>query len=142
MEQGAGSPAGVQFGQKIDGEPAFVGTESAGCPFGAVGIVDRNEGRFAAHGEAHIARAEIGVDDVAESGDLVPLLFRIGPGDARRFEDAMHGHAMAKLGFAFLEHAGNRRGAGGIGSAGKRNVTFTGEETGGGIEADPSGAGR
>ncbi len=51
-------------------------------------------------------------------------------------------HLVRELGFAGIESAGDGRGAGGVRRAGERDVAFAGEQAGGGIEADPAGAGQ
>ena len=142
VQQRTGSEPVAQFVNKVHREPSFVRSECAGGPFGAIGIVDRNESGLAAHGQADVARAQFLVHAVTERDDFLPLLFAVRAGDARRFEDPVHGHLVREFRLARVESAGNRRGAAGVGRAGERDVTFAGEETGGGVEADPARSGQ
>jgi hypothetical protein len=70
-----------------------------------------------------------------------PDIIRIGPGGPGRLENAPHGHVVAEIHFAFFQGPGNRGGALGLRRAGQGDVPLAGEESGGGIHADPSGAG-
>ena len=51
-------------------------------------VVDGDEGGFAAHRQAHIALLEFFIDQMAEGFDFLPLLGRVGLGDARVFINA------------------------------------------------------
>ena len=141
VEEATGGEAFAEAVDQVDGELAFVRADGGGVPLGAVRVVDGDESRLAAHGEAHVGGCEVGVDRVAESFDGGPLLFRVGLGDAGRFVDALNRHLMEELGVAGFEHAGDGRGAADVGSAGEGDVAFSSEETGSGIETDPAGAG-
>ncbi len=55
MQQRAGGEAVAQAVRRVAGELALVRPEGGGVPFGAVRIVDGDEGGFAAHGEADVA---------------------------------------------------------------------------------------
>src|SRR5580698_103441 len=105
MKQPAGSETIAQSEEEIHREPALIGPEGTGGPFGAVGIIDRNEGGLAAHGQPHIARLQIRVNDMPERYDFLPLLFRIGLRDPRRFEDPMDRHLVSELGLASFQSA-------------------------------------
>ena len=54
------------------------GSKRVGVPFGAVHIVDGDEGGLAAHGQAYILRLKIGVDVMCYL--LNPLPIRLGEG--------------------------------------------------------------
>jgi len=73
-------------------QPLLVRAHRGGVPLGAVGVVDRNESRLAALGEAHVAGEQLGVDGASEAFDFRPLLLAVGLGDARRFPDARNLH--------------------------------------------------
>ena len=62
----------------LDGEPPLVRPHRRGVPFGAVRIIDGNECRFAAHGQAHVAGQQLRIDGVAELLDFRPLLLGVG----------------------------------------------------------------
>ncbi len=114
--------------------------ERGGVPFGAIGVVDRDEGRFAALGQADIPFPQRVVDLVAKALDFRPLLIGIRLGDAWRFPDAGHLHVVFEGGFALVHAAADRRGGRRLRRAGERNVAFAGEQAGRRVEADPAGA--
>ncbi len=139
------APRRVFFAQPVEqfgGVGAFGRTERLGVPFGAVRIVDRNEGRFAAHGQADVAGGQVGVDAPAERFDAGPLRLGIRLGDARRLPHALDLHDVRELAFARLGEAGDRRGRRRFGRTGDRDVPLAGEQAGRRIEADPAGAGQ
>ena len=140
MQQRAGREFIPQTLDEFAGQNSFFLRDGGEIPFGTIGIIHGNKGRLAAHREAHIAFFQINVNLVTKFLDGIPLLFRVGLGDARRFVNALHRHVEFEFGFAFVHAAGNRRGARRIGRAGERNVTFTREQSGSGIKANPASA--
>ena len=76
----------------------MVGPTAAVFHSGRFEIVDRDEGRLAAHGQAHILRPQVAIDRLAQRVELRPGLVGERPGDARRFEDAVDLHLEAELG--------------------------------------------
>ena len=130
----------AQAPEEVGGAPALARPQRLGVPFGAVRVVERDEGRLAAHGQAHVAEREIGVDALAEAVDGRPLRFAVGFGDARRLVHARHRHAVLEAALAFVGQAADRCGRRGLGRTGERNVPFAGEQARGRIEADPAGA--
>ena len=72
---------------------------------------------------------EIGVDRASAREDRLPLRVGVGLGDARRFDDPLHRHLVEELDLAWLDTAGDRRGARWLGRAGQRNVSFAGEQS-------------
>ena len=93
-----------------------------------------------AHGEAHVAGRQVGVDLVAERSDLRPLFLGVGQGHARRLVDTAHGHGEIERDLALVDAAGNRRRARRLGRAGEGDVALAGEEAGSRVEADPARA--
>ena len=118
-----------EFGRKA----ALGGPQRIGIPFGAVAVVDRDEGRFAAHGQAHIHRLQVSVDALAQLPDAVPLRVGVRLGHARRFENPRDRHVMPEFDFAIIDRAGHGRGRTRLGCAGERDVPFPGQQTRGGI---------
>ena len=118
----------------------LIGANGLGVPFRAVHIVDGDEGRLAAHGQAHIALAQAPVDFVAGRGNRLPLLLRIGQRHARAFEDARHLHLVGERDLGFVVHAGDGRGALRRRRRGQRNVALAREQARGRIEPDPARA--
>ena len=102
-------------------------------------VVDRHEGRFAAHREPHVASLQVCVDLEAERIDACPLVGRVGTGDPRVLVDAGDGVRMLEGDdLAFVGEAGHRRCALRIGGAGERDMALAGEQAGGRVEADPA----
>ena len=75
--------------EQLGGQPTFVRPQRGGVPFGAVRVVDGDEGRLAAHGQAHIAFEQVGIDLPAQRLDRPPLFIAVGLGDPRRFPDSL-----------------------------------------------------
>ncbi len=140
-EEAAGGELFLQAFDEFAGEAAFVGTDGGGVPFVAVHVVDGDEGGFATHGEADVGVFEVLVDEVAEGDDVVPLLKGVGFGDARGFLDPGDFHLEVELDFGFAGEADDGGGGLGVWSGGDGEVAFAGHEAGGGVEADPAGAG-
>ncbi len=132
----------AQAAEQVGGTNALGRPECVGVPFGAVRVVNRDEGRFTAHGQAHVAGIELGIDAVAERLDVGPLFLGVGLGDARRFPHALDLHGVREFTLALVGEAGDRCGRGGFRRAGNRDVAFAGEQAGGRIESDPSGSGQ
>ena len=119
---------------------ALIGTDRFGVPFRAVHIVDGDEGRLAAHGEAHIALAQAPVDLMAGLRNRLPLLLGIRQRHARGFQDARHLHLVGEHDFGFVVHAADGGGTLRRRRRGQRNVALAREQPGGRIEADPARA--
>ena len=82
--------------------------------------------------------AQLAVDGMAQLFDLVPLLFGVRLGDARRFPHARHFHVVLEVDLGLVHGAGDRRRADGLRRARQRDVAFAGQQARGGIEADPA----
>ena len=111
-----------------------------GVPFGAVAVVDRHEGRLAALREAHVVAAQVVIDPMTQCFDAVPLGIGVGQGDARRFPDPGHAHAVLELGLALVDRTADRRRRRWVGRTGQWDVALTGEQARGRVEPDPAGA--
>ena len=59
-----------------------------------------------------------------------------------RVEETTYFHGESEVDFGFFDGAGDGGGVGSIGCAGERDVAFACEQTGGWVEADPTGAGQ
>src|SRR4051812_22916972 len=57
----------------LDGQAALVRPEGGGVPLLPIRMIDRHEGRLAAHGQPHVARQQLRVDGMTELLDLLPL---------------------------------------------------------------------
>src|SRR5690349_863659 len=111
-------------------------------PLFAVHVVDGDEGRLAAHGEANVTRIELTVDAIAELQDGVPLIVTIGFGDARILVNPGDAHLVLELDLARAHLAGDGRGGVRLWRGCQRNVTLAGEQARRGIEPDPARAGQ
>ena len=152
VQQRPGREAVPQPLEQLAGELPLRVAQRGGVPLVAVHVVDRHEGRLAAHREAHVARREVRVDLVAQPLDRLPLLLGVGLRDARVLVDPLHRHVVGELGLAGVVVArlgvlgpgvrpGDRRGGERVGRAGQRDVALAGEQPRGRVEADPAGAG-
>lgn len=115
------------------------GPTRGSVPFGAVRVVDGDEGRFAAHGQAHIAFKQVGIDLPPQCLDRPPLFIGVGLGDTWRFPDSLDRHFVAELRLARFDQTTDRRRRGRIGTARQRNMPFPGEQPGRRIKANPAG---
>ena len=140
VEEPAGAEAGAELADELGGEEEFAGAEGGGVPFFAVGVIDADEGGFAAHGQADIAADERGIDLAAEGVDGVPLVVGVGESDARGFVDPLDGHLEVEGDIGWFDGTGDGGGALGVRGGGEGEVAFAGEETGGGVETDPASA--
>ncbi len=128
----------LQSGQQRLGALTLVLAQRFGVPLGALHVVDGNEGRLAPHGQANILLLEGLIHLVAQRQNGLPLLIVVGAGDARVFVDALHAHLDIEFHFALVGETGNGRGAASGGGGGQRNMPFTSEQAGGGVQAHPA----
>jgi hypothetical protein len=141
MQKAAGAETLEDTLQQVIAQRPLCGTVGGGVPLGGLHVVDGDEGWFPAHGQTHVAFPQAFLDAVAEGENAVPVGFRVGFGDAWVFVDAGDLVFKEKFGFADFGESLDGGGTLRIGGAGERNVAFAGEESGGGIETHPAGAG-
>ena len=127
-------------GQQSRGTRALGRSERGGVPFVGLAVDDRHERRLAAHGQADVARGEVGVDRAPARENLLPFFVGVRLGDARRFDDPLHRHLVRELDLARFHAAGDGRGGRWFGRARQRDVPFAREQPRGRVEADPAGA--
>ncbi len=143
MEETAGSEFLAQLADEDIGLVALGGADGAGIPFVGFEIVDRHEGRLAAHGQANVLRGQNAVHLFAEIVERLPAFLGKRLGDARVFCNARHRHLEAEGGLGLAEiAAGNRCRIAEMRRGGERNMAFAGQKAGGRIKADPAGAGQ
>ena len=111
-------------------------------PLGTVHVVDRHEGRLAAHGQPHVTALQDLVHPAAQGVDFRPLVVRVGLGDPRVFVNPADGHLVVKCRLAGVHASGHRGGRGRVGGRRQRQVAFACQQTRGGIESHPAGAGQ
>ena len=141
VQCGAGCEARLQPPQQVAGEAALRRTAGRGVPFLAVHVVDRNEGRLAAHGQPYVVLAQLGVHRLAERVDLLPLGLGVRAGDARVLVDAAHLVGKGEVDLGGIGGAGDRRGTERIGRAGERDMALAGEQPRGRVETQPARTG-
>ncbi|KDB52787.1 hypothetical protein X805_16520 [Sphaerotilus natans subsp. natans DSM 6575] len=125
---------------QLGGVEPLRGAERVGVPLGAIAVVDRDEGRLAAHRQAHVARDQLGIDLLAQRQHRRPLVLAVGLGHARGFPDARDLHLVRELDLALVDRAGDRRRAGGLRRAGQRDVALAGQQARGRVQPDPARA--
>ena len=99
MQKAALAIFSPQLLHQLGGVAAFGRAESVNVPFSAVGVIRRDEGRLAAHCQAHIASGQITVNCLAQGQHLGPLVVGVRFGHARGFVNALHTHVVGKLDF-------------------------------------------
>ena len=142
VQQAAGREALAQAADQLVGERALGGADGVGVPLAGLEIVDRDEGRLAAHGEADVVRLEHLVDLVAERVEALPAFVGEGLGDPRMLGDPRHLHVEGEVDIGEAGKARDRRGVAIMRGGGERDVALAGQEARGRIEPDPAGAGQ
>ena len=122
------------------GERPLGRADGVGIPFARFEIVDRDEGRLAAHGQTDVVGDERSVDLLPERVERLPRLFREGFGDPRMLGDALDAHVEREIDIGEARDSRNRSGVAIVRGGGQRNVAFAGEQARGRVEADPAGA--
>ncbi len=140
VKESAGREARAQATDEAVGEPALARAQGLGVPFGRLEVVDRNEGRLAARGQADIAGPEVGVDPLAEPVERLPGLVREGQRDARRLRHARDLHSVLEGDLARVESAADRCRGAVVRGRRERDVALAAEQARCGVEADPAGA--
>ena len=140
MQEPARREAVAQAPNEAVGERALGRADGVGVPLARFEIIDRDEGRLAAHGEPDVVGDQLPVDLLAESVERFPGLFRIGLGDARMLGDPLDAHVELEIDVGETREARDRRGVAIVRRRGERNMAFPREEARGWIEPDPAGA--
>ena len=121
---------------------AFGGADGFGVPFRRFEIEGRDEGRLAAHGQAHVALAQGCVHFFAQAVQFRPCRIREGFGDARMFGHAGHGHVEIE---GHIGRAGEARDGGCVAvmrRGGQRHMGFPRQKARCGVKPNPAGAGQ
>ena len=120
----------------------LVGAVGRDVPLRAVHVVDRDEGRLAAHREPDVARLECRSTTAAEQVDALELVRRVGRGHPRVLvhpaDDVVELHRrLGRVG-----PAGDRRRLGRLRRRRQRDVALARQQPGRGVEPDPARAGQ
>ncbi len=141
MQEAAGRETRLQAPDQRLGARLLVSADGRRVPFRGVVIVDRDEGRLAAHGQAHVLRDEIAIDLFAERVELAPGGVGEGQRHARRLAQPRHVHVEAEGDLRRLDEAGDRRRRAEMRRRAQRQMAFAAEQARSRVHADPAGAG-
>ena len=140
MQEAAGRETVAQAPDQVVGEATLHRAGRIGVPFRRFELVDRDEGRLAAHGQADVVLHQFAVHRLAERVQRLPAFLGEGVGDARPLGDAIDGHFEVEFDLGEADDARDRRGRAVMRRGGQRHVALAGHQAGGGVEADPAGA--
>ena len=140
MEHAAGREFLAQLADQLVGIALLGRADSAAIPLIVLTAVFGHEGRFAAGGQAHILREEIGIDLFAQPHHGVPACIGERLGDAHRFGHARDAHLEAEIDFGRFRHAFDRRGGAIMRRCAERDMALACEHAGCRIECDPARA--
>ena len=142
MQQRAFREPPLQAADQLVRQAAFGRADRVRIPLVAFKVVDGNKGRLAAHRQAHVARCQLFIDQGAEFVQRVPLILGKRFGNAWVLGSAPDLHVKGEFGFRKAGDTGNRGGVFVVRGGGQRNMAFARQQTRGGIEAHPAGAGQ
>ena len=142
MEQAAPGKFFLEPSNQRLGQSSFLRADRREIPLLPIHVVDGDERWLATHGEPDVVLRQFHIDAVPQGADLRPLLIGIGPAGAGRFINPRHLHFMRQLCLALLDRPGDGRGAGRIRRTSQRNVAFTSQKPGSGIQANPTRPGQ
>ena len=142
MQQAARREPRPQFANEIVGKAALGRADRGDIPFRRFQIVDGNEGRLAAHGQAHVAGLQIGIDLFAELVEARPGVVGERFCDPRRLADPLDVHLEAELDLRESDRAADRRRRAIMRRGGDGNMPLAGQHARGDVESDPPRAGK
>ncbi len=105
MEQAPRSERLAKAADQLVRQAALGRPHGGDVPLRRLEIVDRDEGRLTAHGQAHVLRDEVGIDLLAEPVHRRPDILGIGLGHAGRLGHAGDAHPEVELGLGGLREA-------------------------------------
>ena len=97
-----------QAADELIGKIRLARANGVGIPLAAFIVVDRHEGRFAAHGQAHIGRLQFFFNAVAGQQQSLPGLFGKRQRDPRPLGDPVDLHVEIELDHGLTGDTGNR----------------------------------
>ena len=140
MQKPAGRETVPEAPDELVGERPLGRADSFGVPLFGLEIVNRDEGRLAAHGEPRVVGDKRRVDLLAEPVERLPGLLGEWLGDARVLGHALHPHVEGEVDIGKTREPRDWRGVAIMRRRGQGNVAFAGEQARGRIEADPARA--
>ena len=141
LHQTARRPFLLQQRGQYGGPVALVRPIGIGGPLRIHLVVDRDERRFAAHGQPDVAGRQPAVDVIPQRGDRRPGGLGVRQGDPRVLVHPGHGVGEVKAGLCRPGGTGDRGGRRRVRGGGQRDVAFSGEQPGGGVQSDPPRSG-
>ncbi len=141
MQHAARPETVPQPAQQLLGEDRLGGPRGVDVPLGRLEVVDGDEGRLAAHGQAHVLGLQVGFDAVADRVQRRPIYLLERPGDADRLDQAGDRHREVEVVGGAAGPSADRRGGPIVRRGRERDVPFAAQQARGGVEADPAGAG-
>ena len=140
MQQSARGELVGQSPDQLVGQDALGRPERRRVPFRRLIVIDRDEGRLAAHRQADVGLRQIGIDPFAQRIERDPGLVGKRVRDARLLVDARDLHLEGELDLRRLDAAADRRRRAIVRRCGERNMALPGQQPGCGIHSDPAGA--
>ena len=140
MQEPVRREAIAQAPDQIVGADALGRTERRRIPFLRLIVVDRDEGRLAAHGQPDVVRHQVGVDLFSERVERRPGFVGERIGDARLLRDAGDLHVEEEGDVRRLDGAADRRRGAEMRRGGERKMTLAAQQSRGRVEPDPTGA--
>ena len=141
MQHAAGGEAAPQTLDQLRGDDRLGRARGVGLPFGGLEVVDGHEGRLAAHGQPHVLGLQVGLDPLAKPVEGIPTRVIERLGDAYGVDQPRDVHLELEGGLGQAHPAGDGGRRPVVGRSRQRQVPLAAQEAGGGVEADPSGAG-
>jgi len=128
VQKATGGEAVAQPADQLVRECALLRPDGFGVPFLAFEVVDRDEGRLAAHRQPHVSGRERRIDPVAERIERRPGLVGEGLGDARMLGCARNPHVEGEIDIGRGGQAADRCRIAVVWGRGKRDVALAGQE--------------
>jgi hypothetical protein len=140
----AGSRRRETLAQAADqrvGQRALGRADGGGVPLGSLEIVDRHEGRLAAHGQAHVLAARTS-STFAQRVERAARIRRRTGLVMRGCSEPASPHVEGEVDIGEARNSRRyRRGVAEVRRGGQRNMALAGQQARGRVEADPAGAG-
>ena len=140
MQHAAGAEAVAQPAQQLLAEDRLGRPRGVDVPFGRLEIVDGDEGRLPAQGQAHVLGLKVGLDLLAHGVQRRPVGLLERPGDADRLDQARDGHREIEVVGRPAGHPGDRRGRAIVRRRGQRDMPLAAQQARRGVEPDPARA--
>ena len=142
MEQSSRCETIAQAPYQIVGTRPLHRADRGGVPFRRLIVVDRHEGRLAAHGQTHVVRHQVDVDFLAERIERGPRLFGERSSHARLFGNPLDAHIVRERDLTWFNKTADRGSRAKVRRRGDREVALPAQKSGRRVEPDPARAGQ